>query len=133
VEADNLPRISGPQGQSAPLLAMYRLLLPEFEPLDATVERLELTDRGSWRIQLDGGTVIELGRGTPPEIIERTRRYVSTVGRATALYRRKPDAVELADLRHGSGYALRLNGVTTITGEASKDAPKPSAPVKKAH
>jgi hypothetical protein len=49
VEADKLPRLSGPQGQSAQLLAMYRQLLPVFEPLDAAIEQLELTDRGSWR------------------------------------------------------------------------------------
>jgi cell division protein FtsQ len=133
VEADNLPRLSGPQGQSAQLLAMYRLLGPEFEPLDAAVEQLELTDRGSWRVQLDGGTTIELGRGTPAEVIERTRRYVSTVSRATALYHRKPDAVESADLRHGSGYAMRLRGVTTVSGEPGKDASKPAAPRKTTH
>ena len=114
--ADNLPRLSGPADQSAQLLAMYRQLTPEFEPLDAAVEQLELTDRGSWRVQLDSGTTIELGRGTSAEVIERTRSYVRTVPRATANYGRKPDAVESADLRHVSGYAMRLRGVTTVTG-----------------
>lgn len=133
VESENLPRLNGPQGQSAQLLAMYRLLAPEFEPLDATVELLDLTERGSWRAQLDGGTVIELGRGTPAEIVERARRYVSTVSSATALYQRKPDAVESADLRHGNGYALRLRGVTTVSTEPAKEAPKPAAPAKRTH
>ena len=129
-EADNLPRLSGPADQSAQLLAMYRQLTPEFEPLDVAVEQLELTDRGSWRVQLDSGTTIELGRGTPAEVIERTRSYVRTVPRATANYGRKPDAVESADLRHVSGYAMRLRGVTTVTGDIPKDAPKPRAPIK---
>lgn len=130
VEADNLPRLSGPADQSTQLLAMYRLLAPEFEPLDAVVEHLELTDRGSWRVQLDSGTAIELGRGTPAEVIERTRSYVRTVPRATAHYQRKADAVESADLRHVSGYAMRLRGVTTVTGDAPKDAAKPRPPIK---
>jgi hypothetical protein len=116
VEADKLPRLSGPQGQSAQLLAMYRQLLPVFEPLDAAIEQLELTDRGSWRVQLDSGTAMELGRGTAQEVLERTRRYVSTVSQATALYRRKPDSVESADLRHGNGYALRLRDGKRIQG-----------------
>jgi cell division protein FtsQ len=71
---------------------MYRQLLPVFEPLDAAIEQLELTDRGSWRVQLDSGAAMELGRGTAQEVLERTQRYVSTVSQATALYRRKPDA-----------------------------------------
>lgn len=130
VEADNLPRLSGPADQSAQLLAMYRLLVSEFEPLDAAVEELELTDRGSWRVQLDSGTTIDLGRGTVAEVIERTRGYVSTVSRAAAHYHRGPDAVESADLRHVGGYAMRLRGVTTVTGDDTKDAPKPRAPIK---
>ena len=130
VEADNLPRLSGPADQSAQLLAMYRQLAPEFEPLDAAVEQLELTERGSWRVQLDSGTAIELGRGTPAEVIERTRGYVRTVTRATANYGRNPDAVESADLRHVNGYAMRLRGVTTVTADMPKDAPKPRVPIK---
>lgn len=129
VEAENLPHLSGPTGQSAQLLAMYRALLPLFEPIDAIVEKLELTDRGSWRAHLDTGAVMELGRGTVAETVERTRQFVQTVSQATAKYNRNPDAIESADLRHGNGYALRLRGVTTVTGEASK----PVSPGKKTH
>jgi cell division protein FtsQ len=75
---------------------------------------------------------MELGRGTAQEVLERTRRYVSTVLQATALYRRKPDSVESADLRHGNGYALRLRGVTTVSAEAVKEAAKPP-PTKRTH
>jgi hypothetical protein len=53
---------------------------------------------------------------------------VSTVSQATALYRRKPDSVESADLRHGNGYALRLRGVTTVSAEAVKEAPSRRRP-----
>jgi cell division protein FtsQ len=129
VEADDLPHLSGPSGQSAQLLAMYRTLLPLFEPIDAIVEKLELTDRGSWRAHLDTGAVVELGRGTVAETVERTRQFVQTVSQATAKYNRNPDAIESADLRHGNGYALRLRGVTTVTG----DAAKPVSPGKKTH
>lgn len=121
VEAGALPRLVGPQGQSAPLLAMYERLVPLFKPMDATVEQLDLSERGSWRVQLDSGTVLELGRGTPEELVGRTRRFVGTVAQALTSYSRTPDAIESVDLRHGRGYALRLRGVTTVTG----DAPEP--------
>ena len=32
------------------------------------------------------------------------------------------DALEYADLRHESGYALRLRGVTTVSTDAQKAA-----------
>lgn len=121
VEADALPRLVGPQGQSAPLLAMYERLVPLFRPMGATVEQLDLSERGSWRVQLDSGTVVELGRGTPEELVGRIQRFVGTVAQALTSYSRTPDAIESVDLRHGRGYALRLRGVTTVTG----DAPEP--------
>ena len=120
VEADGLPRLNGPQGQSAQLLAMYRALLPVFASIEATPERLELSERGSWHAELSSGTAIELGRGSQPEIVERARRFVRTVTQATSRYSRTPDAIESADLRHVNGYALRLRGVTTVTSEAPK-------------
>jgi cell division protein FtsQ len=121
VEADALPRLVGPQGQSAPLLAMYERLVPLFRPMGATVEQLDLSERGSWRVQLDSGTVVELGRGTPEELVGRIQRFVGTMAQALTSYSRTPDAIESVDLRHGRGYALRLRGVTTVTG----DAPEP--------
>jgi cell division protein FtsQ len=120
VEADDLPRLTGPQDQSAQLLEMYRLLLPLFEPIDLTPVKLELTDRGSWRVHLDTGAVMELGRGTPAEIAGQTQRFVRTVTQATSKYNRTPEAIESADFRHGSGYALRLRGVTTVLAEVPK-------------
>jgi cell division protein FtsQ len=120
VETEDLPRLSGPQDQASQLLAMYRMLLPLFEVLEMVPEKLELTDRGSWRVHLDTGTVMELGRGSPAEIAERTRRFVHTATQATSKYNRTPDAIESVDLRHVNGYALRLRGVTTVTAEAAK-------------
>jgi cell division protein FtsQ len=64
VEQDGLPRLGGPDGEAAQVLAMYRVLQPMFEPLDLSVEDLVLTGRGSWQAVLDTGAVIELGRGT---------------------------------------------------------------------
>ncbi|MGH6627269.1 MAG: cell division protein FtsQ/DivIB [Burkholderiaceae bacterium] len=120
VEPDELPRLSGPAGQSAEVLAMYERLKPLFEPLEAELEQLELSGRGSWRARLDSGAVIELGRGTPQELAQRTQRFVRTLTQVASKYRRKADALESADLRHNDGYALRLRGVTTVAVDAPK-------------
>jgi cell division protein FtsQ len=113
LEQDDLPRLNGPVAQAGDVLAMYRAVKPLFEPLDVVLEELELTGRGSWRAQLDSGAVVELGRGTPDEVVARAQRFVRTLTQVTSQYGRSAEALESADLRHNDGYAVRLRGVTT--------------------
>ena len=120
VEQDGLPRLGGPDGEAAQVLALYRVLQPMFEPLDLSVEDLVLTGRGSWQAVLDNGAVIELGRGTQAELAARTQRFVQTLTQAASRYGRRPEALESADLRHGDGYAVRLRGVSTTGADARK-------------
>lgn len=113
VEQDELPRLQGPDGQSSQVLAMYRALVPVFETIDAVLEELELSSRGSWRAHTDAGAVIELGGGTEEEVLARARRFVQTFTQVAARHQRGADAIETADLRYAQGYALKLRGVST--------------------
>ena len=113
VEQDGLPRLNGPQGQGSQVLLAYQCLEPLFADLDMTLDQLELTGRGNWLARLDTGAVLQLGRGSPPEVLARTAQFVNTLTQITSKYGRKPEALESADLRHESGYALRIRGVTT--------------------
>lgn len=122
VEGDDLPRLSGPDGHAPEVLAMYRTLSPAFEPLDVSIEALSQSGRGSWRATLDTGAEIDFGSGTPQELLQRTRRFVSTLTAVTAKYGRRAEALESADLRHADGYALRLRGVSVMTPEAAAAA-----------
>lgn len=114
LEQDNLPRLNGPDGHSAQVLAMYQALQPPFESMDLGLEQLELTPRGGWRARLDTGAVLELGSGLSPEVLARTQRFLQTLTQVTSRYGRKPEALETADLRHQDGYAIRLRGVSTL-------------------
>ena len=113
IEQENLPRLAGPDGDSAQVLAMYKAVAPLFEPLDLTVEELALSNRGSWSVQLDTGAQIELGRGAVEEVAARTQRFVQTLTQVTGKYGRRPEALVSADLRHENGYAVKLRGVST--------------------
>jgi cell division protein FtsQ len=113
VEQDGLPRLVGPEGTSAQVLAMYAALKPLFEPLDLGVEQVVLTGRGGWSLGLDSGAVVELGRGTTDEVLARSQRFTRTLTQVTAKYGRRPEALVTADLRHTDGYAVKLRGVTT--------------------
>lgn len=119
VEQDGLPRLLGPKGRSLDALQMHRLLEPVFAPLGMELEQLELTSRWGWRATLDSGAVVELGGGSPDEVVQRTQKFVRTLTQVAAQYKRRADALESADLRHSGGYALRLRGVTTVLPDAA--------------
>ena len=110
VEDDALPTLKGPEGSAAQVLAMWHQLGPVFAPLEAAVDTLTLSSRGSWHVDLDNGAEVELGRGTEGEVIERSQRFVGTVSQVTQRYQRP---LQYADLRHSDGYAVRLKGIST--------------------
>jgi cell division protein FtsQ len=118
VEAEALPQLNGPAGQSALVLQAYQLLAPVFDKLDAVLERLELTGQGGWRARLGTGAVIELGHGAPDEIQARAERFVATLTQVSSRYGRD---LQSADLRYGNGYALKLRGVTTVNPDDNED------------
>jgi cell division protein FtsQ len=112
VEDEGLPRFTGPDDSAPQMLGLYRRLLPVLQGLDeGGIESMKLSGRGSWRVVLDGGAVVELGRGTDDEVIARADRFVRTVQHVVQQYQRP---LQYADLRHPDGYAVRLKGVTTI-------------------
>lgn len=110
VEAEDLPLLNGPPGQAPLVLQAYEMLSPMFDEMDTVLEELQLSGQGSWRAQLDSGAVIELGHGSLDEIQTRTRRFIATLTQVSSRYGRD---LESADLRYGTGYAVKLKGVTT--------------------
>jgi len=120
VDADDLPRLTGPDGQAQEVLAMYRAVAPLFEPLDLAVEELQLTGRGSWQVVLDTGAKVELGRGNAAAVLPRVERFTRTLTQVASRYERRPEALVSADLRYGDGYAIRLRGVGTVAAEPKK-------------
>jgi cell division protein FtsQ len=113
VEQDDMPRLVGPDGSAAQVLAMYRGLKPLLERLELGIEQVVLSGRGGWSLHLDSGATVELGRGTTEEVLARSQRFAQTLTQVTAKYGRRPEALVTADLRHTDGYAVKLRGVTT--------------------
>jgi cell division protein FtsQ len=121
VEDDALPTLRGPEAASTQMLRMLGRLRPVLAPMAARIDALELSGRGSWRVELDSGAEIELGRGSDDDVIARTERFVSTVAQVTSRYQRP---LEYADLRHSDAYAVRLKGISTSVDAAGKPARK---------
>lgn len=119
-ETEGMPRFKGPVNQSAFVLSTYRLWRPMVQILDMDIQELELSPRGSWRLLTDRGAVIELGRGSPQEVGEQLQVFLRTLSQVTARYGRTPRSLASADLRHKDGYALRLQGVSTLEADPRK-------------
>ena len=59
---------------------------------------------------------MELGRGSPDELLARTQRFTATLSQLTERY---AGAVQSVDLRYPNGYALRMRGVTTVIEDST--------------
>jgi cell division protein FtsQ len=121
VEDDALPTLRGPEGSAPHMLVLLARLQSVFDTLDLRIEALELSGRGSWRVELDSGAHVELGRGDDDEVIARTQVFAATLTQVTQRYQRP---LQYADLRHSEGYAVRLKGVSTSTDGAARPARK---------
>ena len=117
VEEDGLPSFAGPDGSARQMLAVYRRLQPVLALLEMRIDKVQLSGRGSWHLELDSGAAIEVGRGSDDELVSRTERFARTLTQVTARY---GQPIEYADLRQAGGYALRLRGVSTTAAPATK-------------
>jgi cell division protein FtsQ len=112
VEDEDLPTLAGPAHTAGVMLQMWRALAPAAERLGESIERLDLSGRGSWRATLASGAVIELGRGSEAEVGARFGEFARSITQVTTQYH---SPLLSADLRHADGYAVRLRGVTIQT------------------
>jgi cell division protein FtsQ len=132
LEDEALPVFSSGGSDAAEALALHARLQPVFAGLGLAVVRLERSSRGAWRAVLDSGARVELGRGSADELTARTERLARTL---PAVLARFDAPLEMADLRHAEGYAVRLAGVGTQPAAPSarpaavaRPAPRPATP-----
>ncbi|MEO6281705.1 cell division protein FtsQ/DivIB [Roseateles sp.] len=114
VEDETLPVLAGPAHTAGPMLQMWQALSPAAERLSESIERLDLSGRGSWRATLGSGAVVELGRGGEADVVARFSQFARSITQVTATYH---SPLLSADLRHADGYAVKLRGVTTVTAQ----------------
>mgnify|MGYP003430258795 CR=1 FL=1 len=101
-----LPQFSGPPDSEAEVTRRYRRFVEILAPLAAAPERLALSPRYAWRLRLDDGLAIELGRDVPDDPVEA--RLVRLVAAYPQTLARMPTKHEHVDLRYPNGFALRL-------------------------
>jgi cell division protein FtsQ len=120
VDSEKLPTLKGPESQAKIVLEMFKFLKPQMEKMGMSLDKLELSQRGSWSAQLESGATLELGHGTQQEIGDRLQLFFKTLTQVTSRYGRTSSSLLSADLRYESAYALRLRGVTTLVADSVK-------------
>lgn len=119
----DLPMFEGPKGSAKEIKAHYGLFRQGLSAIGRTPVRVQLSDRRAWRLQLDSGTTLELGRD---QADARLQRYISNHDRTVGGLARR---IEYIDLRYPNGFAVRIPELAKegADGPARKGAPRPKA------
>lgn len=104
-DAGRLPLLSGPEGSAPELLRRHA----EFSAGLATIQRrldvLALSPRRAWRLRLDDGLTIELGRDQERHPLdERLARFIAHYDGAKG----RLGTARTADMRYPNGFALSV-------------------------
>jgi len=106
-----LPVFIGPPESSFDVARQYAAFSKLLQPLRQNIVQLNLSPRRAWRIHLENGTVLELGRD---QMETRLARYVLAYDRSLAQLNQQ---LSYVDLRYSNGFAVRMP-------EASQQEPR---------
>ncbi len=97
-----LPLLEGPAGTNIEVTRNYFRFNESLAQIGRQVRSVRLSERRAWRLDLDDGTVIELGRHG---VVERLSGFVAVYGRSVAELKGK---IRYVDLRYVNGFAVRV-------------------------
>jgi cell division protein FtsQ len=98
-----LPRFSGPEGSSAEILARHDEFNDALAVIGRNASSVSLSQRRAWRLKLDDGAVIDLGREQEEQMIkERLSRFIAHYDAIKARF----GSVRGIDMRYPNGFTL---------------------------
>ena len=102
-----LPRIYAPDAMALEVAHRYGEFVQTLAPMGLKIDSVQVSARHAWRLQLQNGLVLELGR---ERLGERMRRFVATY----ALVQARAGKVAYIDLRYPNGLAIRQSGAAEV-------------------
>lgn len=99
-----LPRIYAPDTMALEVAHRYGEFVQDLAPLGLKIDSVQVSARHAWRLQLQNGLVLDLGR---ERLGERMYRFVATY----ALVQEHAGKVAYIDLRYPNGLAIRQSGM----------------------
>ena len=107
-EMAGLPLLAGPPGTAREVLARYAEFTAAFAAVKQRPVQLALSPRLAWRVKLDNGMRIEIGREHPKSPVgARLQRFVDVYPSMVA---NLPVTPAVVDLRYPNGFAMKLAG-----------------------
>ncbi len=100
-ELTQLPLFHAPEGAAEAVAARYQRLSAPLATLGLSVRELGLNQRRAWRLQLNNGVLLLLGRGGDEAVLDR---LMSAWPLALAAH---AETIERVDLRYTNGFAVR--------------------------
>jgi cell division protein FtsQ len=106
-----LPKLSGPVGTEREVLTNFKAMQVRFARLGLDVERVALSERGAWTVQLTGPVRLVVGRH---RVDERLDRFEAAFG---PVLKDAWPRLESIDLRYTNGFAVLERGSGAATSE----------------
>jgi cell division protein FtsQ len=107
-EDHELPAFSGPEGSEKEVLSRFGELKAWFAPAQLLPQALDLSSRYAWKVKLDNGMSVELGREQSRSMLKE--RVDRLVGIWPQLANRVQN-IETIDMRYQNGLALSATGL----------------------
>lgn len=101
----NLPVFHGPREVAADITVNYRKFGEMLAPLQLHVAEVEVSDRRAWRVRLEEGMTLELGRD---QLTSRLGKFVSAYAESVGRMNERP---QIVDLRYPNGFAVRMKAM----------------------
>lgn len=102
-DVKQLPQLSGPEDSVPELLQRHSEFAQALAPIQRRVEAITLSPRRAWRLELDNGVRIELGRDQERHpLAERLARFVAHYDAIAA----RSGKLHTIDMRYPNGFAM---------------------------
>ena len=119
-----LPVFIGPAGTSGEVAVQYEWLRRELAAIGREPVHVQLSQRRAWRVRLDDGMTLEIGR---EQAESRLKRFLSAYQRTLVPLERRIDYV---DLRYANGFAARVHelAAANVLGKGDAARQRPARP-----
>ena len=117
----SLPVFVGPAGTSREVALQYDSLRRAFLSIGREPVHVQLSQRRAWRVQLDDGMTLEIGR---EQVESRLKRFLSAYQHTLVPLNRR---IGYVDLRYANGFAARVPELATADATARGEAARQRA------
>jgi cell division protein FtsQ len=95
-----LPRLSGPEGQSSIVAQRYLMMRENLIPFGLDLRQVELDARGAWEMKLGNGVDIRLGRR---DVDVRAQLFLDV---AANIISSREAEIDFVDMRYSNGFTI---------------------------